>query len=166
MHQREEEYHNTLYTCSTRQISGILLNFLINVNWKLTVLGSWRPNIIWKLLWNDSGMILDLLEIDSEPCFDQEGVFWTFLLTWTQNLRTNEHMISESQHLVMNPAQWSSSECAPGHDSIKDASVIKSYCPKSGVADSENLEPWLEAILEGGPCHSRVTYFAPEYFFS
>ena len=46
------------YLHVSRQISGILLNFLSNFNWKSMVLGFWRPNIIWKLPWNDSGVIL------------------------------------------------------------------------------------------------------------
>ena len=34
------------------------------------VLGSWRLNTIWTFLWNDSGVILEILEIDSESLFN------------------------------------------------------------------------------------------------
>ena len=30
-------------------------------------LSPWRQNNIWKLLWNDSGVIVDLLESDAGP---------------------------------------------------------------------------------------------------
>ena len=40
--------------------------------WKLMVVGSRRVNIIWKLLWNDSGILLDLLELDLEHVFNQK----------------------------------------------------------------------------------------------
>ena len=55
-----------------------------------------------------------------------------------------------SQHLVMNAGQGPCWKCAPGHDSIADYSIIKSYWLKSGVTDSENLKMWVWAILEGG----------------
>ena len=45
----------------------------------------------------------------------------------------------KSQHLGMNPGQGPALKCAPGHDSIKDSSIIKSYCLKSGVMDKQNL---------------------------
>ena len=44
------------------------------------VWGSWRVNIIWKLLWNDSGVILELLEIDLEPGFNQKVNIWNISL--------------------------------------------------------------------------------------
>ena len=36
------------------------------LSWKSIVLGFLRQNIIWKLLRNDSGVILEILEIDSD----------------------------------------------------------------------------------------------------
>ena len=45
----------------------------------------------------------------------------------------------KSQHLVINLDQGPHLKCAPGHDSIEDSSIIKSYCLKSGVMQNQNL---------------------------
>ena len=43
-------------------------------------LGPWRQNNIWKLTRNDSGVILDLLEIHLEPFFSQKVNIWNIYL--------------------------------------------------------------------------------------
>ena len=50
----------------------------------------------------------------------------------------NQNLIFKSQHLVMSPGQRLRLKCAPGQDSIEDSSIMKSYCPKSGVMDEQN----------------------------
>ena len=40
------------------------------------VLGLRRVNIIWKLVGNDSGVILELLEIDPEQIFNRKVHIW------------------------------------------------------------------------------------------
>ena len=52
----------------------------------------------------------------------------------------SQNLILKSQHLVINPGQGPALKCAPGHDSIKDSSIIKSYCPRGGVMDKQNPE--------------------------
>ena len=58
------------------------------------VLGSWRPNIIWKLLRNDTGVISELLDIDSGTfsnaklhvlniCLDVKLIFYNFQEFWS-----------------------------------------------------------------------------------
>ena len=56
----------------------------------------------------------------------------------------------KSHHLVINPDPGLASKCAPGHDSIKDSSIIKSYWLKVGLVHSEKLEVRLWAILGWG----------------
>ena len=91
------------------------------------VLGSWRLNIIWKLLRNDSGVILELLEIDSGSIFDVNvcclHMFLDFKLIFSKLY--NFEVIS--QHVVINLDLGPTLKCAPGHDSIEDSSMIKSY---------------------------------------
>ena len=94
---------------------------------------------MWKLLWNDSGVILDLLEIDLEPFFDQKVNTWNIPLHINFEKGKISNLNFKSQHLVVNPGQGPLLKCAPGHDSIKDSSIIKSYCLKSGVMAFQNL---------------------------
>ena len=61
-----------------------------------------------------------------------------------------------SQHLLINLDLGPTLKCAPGHDSIEDSSIIKSYWLKSGVADSENFKMWIWAISEWGSFDSRT----------
>ena len=42
----------------------------------------------------------------------------------------------KSQHLVINLDQGPHLKCAPGHDSIEDSSIMKSYCLKSGIVQN------------------------------
>ena len=81
----------------------------------------------------------ELLEIDLEPFFDQKVNIWNMFSWYIFENCKNSNLIFKSQHLVMNPGQGPCLECAPGHDSIKDSSIIKSYCLKSGVMDKQNL---------------------------
>ena len=90
-------------------------------------LGSWQANIIWKMLRNDSGVILELLEIDLEHFFTQKVNILKIVLDIHSENGKNSNLMFKSQHLVMNPGQGPCLKCVPGHDSIKDSNIIKSY---------------------------------------
>ena len=77
--------------------------------------------------------------MDLEPLFDQQVSFWNISLDIKSENGKNSNLIFKSQHLVMNPGQGPTLKCAPGHDSIKDSSIIKSHCLKSGVMDFQNM---------------------------
>ena len=79
------------------------------------------------------------MEIDLEPCFDQNVYIWNMFLGVFFENDKNSNLIFKSQHLVLNPGQEPALKCAPGHDSIKDSSIIKSYCLKSGFMDKQHL---------------------------
>ena len=136
-----------LYTC---QILDILLNFFINSNWKWTVLGSRRANIIWNLLRNGSGLILESLGIDSGSFF----IVQVTILNMSLFINSEHEKMSlsnfKSHHLVINPDLGPPSKCDPGHDSIEDSSIIKSYWLKVGLVHSEKFKLWLWAIWTGG----------------
>ena len=102
-------------------------------------LGPWRRNIIWKWLRNDSGMFFDLLETNPEPFLDLKVHIWNIFHNINSKNTKNQCLIFKSQHLVTNPGQGPLLKCAPGQDSIKDSSIIKSYCLKSGVMDKQHL---------------------------
>ena len=70
------------------------------------VLGSWRTNIIWKLHRNDSGVILELLEIDLDPFFKQKNDILNMYLNI--NFKNEEKSKSEFQ------ISSSSNESSPG----------------------------------------------------
>ena len=106
---------------------------------KINGLGPWRRNNIWKLLRNDSGFILNLLEIDLGSFFDQKINILNIFLHINFKNEKNINLIFKSQHLVMNPGPGPSLKRAPGQDSIKDSSIIESYCLKSGVMAFQNL---------------------------
>ena len=55
-------------------------------------------------------------------------------------MKKSQNMMFKSQHLVMNPGQGPTLQCAPGHKSMEDFSIIKSYWLKSGVTDSEEFK--------------------------
>ena len=57
--------------------------------------------------------------------------------------------------MVRNPGQGPALKCAPGHDSIKDSSIIKSHCLKIGVADIQNLIFWFGAKSGWGQILNR-----------
>ena len=48
-----------------------------------------------------------------------------------------------SHHLVINPDPGPALKCAPGHDSIKDSSMIKSYWLKVGLVHFQNKHTWF-----------------------
>ena len=53
-------------------------------------------------------------------------------------MRKNSKSNFKSQHLVINPGQGPPLKCAPGHESIEDFNIIKSYWLKSGVVQFQN----------------------------
>ena len=61
-----------------------------------------------------------------------------------------QNLIFKSQHLVENPGHGPSLKCAPGHNNIKGASIIKSYCPKSGVVHKQNIKTEIWGIWGWG----------------
>ena len=69
------------------------------------VLGPWRVNIIWKLLRNYSGFILELLEIDSGSFFNEKVNIVNIFLHINSENEKKSNLIFKSQHLVMNPGQ-------------------------------------------------------------
>ena len=71
--------------------------------------------------------MLDVLEIDLEPFFDQKVNSWNIVLYINSEDENKSDLILKSHHLVMNPGQGPHSKCTPGHNSIKDANIIKSY---------------------------------------
>ena len=103
------------------------------------VLGSLRANIIWKLVWNDSGVILKLLEIDPESFFDVKVCILSISPDINSQNEKNSKSNFKSQHLVINPGQGPPLKCAPGHESMEDFNIIKSYWLKSGVVQIQNL---------------------------
>ena len=110
----------------------------------------WRQNNIWKLLRNDSGVILDLLEITLERISDQKVNIWNmFLDTNSPNCKIAkfQNLVFKSQHLVMNPGQGPCLKCAPGQDSIKDSSIIKSCYLRRRVMAFQNsmLAFWADS---------------------
>ena len=68
----------------------------------------------------------------------------------------------KSHHLVINPDPGPVLKCAPGHNSIKDLSIIKSYWLKVGLVHSEYFKLCLWAIWTGGyfiwPTHQNNTF--------
>ena len=87
----------------------------------------------------------DLLEIDLEPFFDQKSIYLEYALGIISENDKNSNLIFKSLHPVMDPGQGPCLKCAPGHDSIKDSSIIKSYCLKSGVMEFQHIIFWFWA---------------------
>ena len=64
--------------------------------------------------------------------------FWTSKLTFgPQNAKIWTYKL-KSQHLVINLDQGPTLKCAPGHKSMEDFKIIKSYWLKSGVVQNQN----------------------------
>ena len=118
-------------------------------------------NIIWKLLQNDSGMILNLLEINPEPFLGSKGHIWNIFLIINSRHNKNQNLNFKSQHIVVNPGQGPALKCAPGQDSIKDSSIIKSYCLKIGVADIQHMIFWFGAKSGWGQILNRFAIHWP-----
>ena len=78
------------------------------------------------------------MEIDLEPLFDQHVNIGNVSLDTNSEMTKNSNLIFKSQHLVMNQAQGPCLKCAPGHDSIKDSSIIKSYYLRRRVMAFQN----------------------------
>ena len=102
------------------------------------VLGSWRVNIIWKLLQNDSVVFLESLEIDSESFLNVKVYFLDIVLILNLYFSRFQNSDVISQHLLINLGLGPLLKCAPGHDSMEDFSIIKNYWLKSGVVDKQN----------------------------
>ena len=64
-----------------------------------------------------------------------------------------------SQHLLINLGLGPPLKCAPGHDSMEDSNIIKSYCPKSGVMDEQNLESGIWGICGWGASDKQSAFF-------
>ena len=89
-------------------------------------------------------------------------MFWKmYFLIWNSYFTNFENSEVISQHLLINLDLGPTLKCAPGHDSIEDSSIIKSYWLKSGVADSENFKMWIWAIWELGVILFSYTMFEP-----
>ena len=84
-------------------------------------------------------MIFDLLEINPGAFLGEKVHIWNIFLNIISKNNKSSDLIFKSQHLVINPGQGPLLKCAPGQDSIKDSSIIKSYCLKIGVADIQNM---------------------------
>ena len=78
------------------------------------------------------------MEIDLESLLDQKVNSWNISLDMNSENGETSNLNFKSQHLVMNPGQGPSLNCAPGHDSIKDASIIKSYYRRRRVMVFQN----------------------------
>ena len=82
------------------------------------------------------------------------------ILTASPNLNSqdkeNSQFNSRFQHLVINLDQGPHLKCAPGHDSIKDSNIIKSYWLKNGVVESNKLKSAFRPFLRG-PRHKPPT---------
>ena len=66
----------------------------------------------------------------------------------SQNKKTQNPNF-KSQHLATNPSPGPSLKCAPGHESIEDSIIIKSYWLKSGVVQNQNRHFWkIEQVHE------------------
>ena len=130
-------------------------------HWNLTDLGPWRQNNMWKLLRNDSGVILNYWTLIWNHFSIKKSIFgiyiWNMSLDINSKDDNNSNLIFKSQHLVINPGQGPALKCAPGQDSIKDSSIIKSYWLKSGVMDKQNLISWFGAKSGWGQILNRFT---------
>ena len=79
------------------------------------------------------------LEIELEPIFNHKVNILTISLDINSGNDKNSNMIFKSQHLVMNPGQGPLLKRAPGQDSIKDSSIIRSYYRRRRVMAFQNL---------------------------
>ena len=93
--------------------------------------------------------------MDLEPFFDQKVNILNISLDINYENCKNSNLIFKSQHLVMNPGQGPALKCAPGHDSMKDSSIIKSYCLKRGVMDKQHRISWFGAKSGWGQILNR-----------
>ena len=110
---------------------------------------------MWKLLQNDSGVILNYWKLIWNDFFDQKVNILNISLDINSENVKNSNLTFKSQHLVMNPGQGPSSKCAPGQDSMKDSSLIQSHCLKRGVMDFQNQIFWFGAKSGWGQTLTR-----------
>ena len=93
---------------------------------------------MWKLFQDGSGLILESFGIDSGPLLFSKV---TVLILYHIINSPNEKMSLfnfKYHHLVINPDPGPFPKCAPGHDSIKDLNMIKSYRLKVGLIHFQN----------------------------
>ena len=114
------------------------------------VLGSWRVNFIWKIVWNDSGAILELLEIDTEHASNVKVHMLTISPTINSQNNYNSKFISRFQHLVTNVDQGPHLKFAPGHESMEDSDIIRNCLLKSGSVDLEKNAICFFQLLGNG----------------
>ena len=69
----------------------------------------------------------------------------------------NQDPSFKSQHLVINPGQGPPLKCAPGHESMEDFNIIKSYWLKHGVVDFQNCNLGFWAIVAWGK--TQILFF-------
>ena len=86
-----------------------------------------RVDIIWKLLQNDSEVILEILEIVSGSFFNVKVQFLNIFLDVKLIFPKIENSEVISRHLLINLGLGPPLKCAPGHDSMEDSTFIKSY---------------------------------------
>ena len=130
-------------------------------------LGSLRANIIWKLVWNDSGVILKLLEIDPESFFNVKVYILSISPDINSQNEKNSKSNFKSQHLVINPGQGPPLKCAPGHESMEDFNIIKSYWPKSGVVQIKNWHVlFLYLLCSTSTAMNAITIFPRNSFLA
>ena len=73
-----------------------------------------------------AGSISSYNVVPVDPAADASHI-WDIVPEINSQNEKNQNLISKSQHLVMNPAQGPHLKCAPGHKSMEDSSIIKSY---------------------------------------
>ena len=121
---------------------------------KIDGFGSLRANIIWKLVWNDSEVILNLLEIDPESFFNVKVYILSISPDINSQNEKNSKSNFKSQRLVINPGQGPPLKCAPGHESMEDFNIIKSYWPNSGAVQIQNQHvSFFVVVLFDINCH-------------
>ena len=82
-------------------------------------------------------------------------MFWKYLLSWNSHFTFFENYEVISQHLLINLDLGPSLTCAPGHESIEDSRIIKSYWLKIGVVDFQNPIFWFWAKSGWGQILNR-----------
>ena len=73
----------------------------------------------------------------------------------------------ESRHLETNPGQGPVLKCAPGHKSMEDFNIIKSYWPKSGVVQIQNRHvSFLYLFCSTSTAMNAITAFPGNSFLA
>ena len=80
-----------------------------------------------RIIWNRFGII----------CLSKVTILSIYLIINSPNEKMSLFNL-KSHHLVINPGPGPALKCAPGHDSIKDSSIIKSYWLEVGLVHFQN----------------------------